>query len=171
MQDGLLVAQHVCADRTCDQSTDGTQRSTAHLVAQKRTACTTYECRAETTLTVRRATWCAGLAVLAGLLAIALRLVLLFTVAGLMLSILWLVLARRWVGRVATACVIALVVLARGSAVAVLLGSAAILVMRRCWVLALSWCKHEVSMLVNSAHFALTCCWGWGLCPWPYWSC
>lgn len=111
------------------------------------------------------------MAVLAGLLAIALRLVLLFTVAGLMLSILWLVLARRWVGRVATACVIALVVLARGSAVAVLLGSAAILVMRRCWVLALSWCKHEVSMLVNSAHFALTCCWGWGLCPWPYWSC
>jgi hypothetical protein len=42
----LVIAQHVRADRTYDQSTDGTQRSATHLVAKESTTSTSNECGA-----------------------------------------------------------------------------------------------------------------------------
>lgn len=39
----VLVAQHVRADRSCDEPSNSAQRTAAHLVAQERAASASYE--------------------------------------------------------------------------------------------------------------------------------
>lgn len=74
------------------------------------------------------------------LLAVLLLTVLLLTVLLVWVGVL-LVLRSWWVGRVATIGVIALIVLAVGGAVALLmLLSLAVLIVRRCWVWILRAC-------------------------------
>lgn len=144
MYEYVLITQHVRADRTCDQSTDSAQRSAAHLVAEESAASTSNECGAQTTLAICSTAWGARLTVLAGLLTVAL-LMLLIAVAVLLLLltvllvrvVVLLVLRWWWVGRVAAVGIVALIVLSLWGAIAVLLGSLAVRVMRWRRVLAL----------------------------------
>lgn len=135
----MLVAQHVRADCARNQSTNGTQSSTAHLVTEKRTTSTSYECRTQTALAICGTARRTRLAVLTRLLAVALLLLVLIAVTGLLsillltilLVVVLVLLVLCWwrVRRVATVGIVALIVLALRCAVVVLLGR--VLIMRR----------------------------------------